>query len=131
MDTLVEKLDAKLRQWRPEIAEQVRQHVAEIIELADLDALDVMRSRAVEQEVLDHLGGSFRGAKRHCREMVIYSGERVLCSARQPWPLGRRWHPRRGVFPPLSQEATGAVLALVGYRPELVTAFGIQASASH
>lgn len=55
MDTLVEKFDARLREWRPEIAEQVRQHVAEIIELADLDALEVMRSRAVEQEVLDQL----------------------------------------------------------------------------
>ena len=55
MDALAEKLDTKLRQWRPEIAEQVRQHVAEIIELADLDTLDMMRSRAVEQEILDLL----------------------------------------------------------------------------
>jgi hypothetical protein len=55
MDVLAERLDAKLRQWKPEVAEQVRQRVAEIIELADQDALDVMRSRAVEQEVLDLL----------------------------------------------------------------------------
>jgi len=55
MDALVERLDAKLREWQPETAAQVRQRVGEIIELADLDALDLMRSRAVEQDVLDVL----------------------------------------------------------------------------
>jgi hypothetical protein len=57
MDALVERLDAKLREWQPETAAQVRQRVREIIELADLDALDLMRSRAVEQDVLDMLDG--------------------------------------------------------------------------
>ena len=38
MDALAEQLDAKLRQWKPDTTEQVRQHVAEIIEMADLDA---------------------------------------------------------------------------------------------
>jgi hypothetical protein len=55
MDALAEQLDAKLREWTPETAAQVRQHVAEIIALADQDVLDVMRSRAVEQEILDLL----------------------------------------------------------------------------
>jgi hypothetical protein len=55
MDALAERLDAKLRAWKPDTAEQVRQRVAEIIEMADLDALDVLRSRIVEQEVLDML----------------------------------------------------------------------------
>ena len=55
MDTLVERLDAKLRQWKPDTAEQVRQRVAEVIDVADQDVLDIMRSRAVEQEVLDLL----------------------------------------------------------------------------
>ena len=55
MDTLVERLDAKLRQWKPDTAEQVRQRVAEIMDLADQDTLDIMRSRAMEQEVLDLL----------------------------------------------------------------------------
>jgi len=55
MDVLAECLDSKLRTWKPEVAEQVRQHVAEIIELADQNALDVMRSCTVEQEVLDLL----------------------------------------------------------------------------
>lgn len=55
METLLEKLDTKLREWKPETAADVRQRVAEIIELADDDALDLMRSRTVEQEVLDLL----------------------------------------------------------------------------
>ena len=55
MDALVERLDVKLREWMPSTAEQVRQRIAEIIDLADHDALDVSRSRAVEQEVLDLL----------------------------------------------------------------------------
>ncbi len=55
MDALVEKLDRKLRQWKPETVVQVRERVAEIIALADQDALDLVRSRAIEQEVLDLL----------------------------------------------------------------------------
>jgi len=55
MDVLAERLDTKLREWKPDTAEQVRRWVAEIIDLADQDALDVMQSRAVEQEVLDLL----------------------------------------------------------------------------
>lgn len=53
MDALVQELDTKLRQWQPDIAQQVRQCLAEIIELADQDALDILRSRVVEEEVLD------------------------------------------------------------------------------
>jgi exonuclease V gamma subunit len=55
MDALADKLSSKLQQWQPEIAEQVRQSVSEIIEMADLDTLDILRSRVVEQEVLDLL----------------------------------------------------------------------------
>jgi hypothetical protein len=55
MDVLVERLDTKLREWAPDTADQVRQRIAEIIDLADQDALDIMQSRAVEQEVLDLL----------------------------------------------------------------------------
>jgi hypothetical protein len=53
MDALAIQLDAKLCKWEPEKADQVRQRIAEIIELADQDVLDVSRSRIVEQEVLD------------------------------------------------------------------------------
>jgi hypothetical protein len=42
MDALLEKLDARLRQWK-------------VIDLADQDILDVVRSRVAEQEVLDLL----------------------------------------------------------------------------
>lgn len=55
MTALAEKLDKKLRQWQPDTAREVEQRVEEIIESADADALDVSRSRKVEQEVLDTL----------------------------------------------------------------------------
>jgi hypothetical protein len=55
MDVLAERLDRKLREWSPETAEQVRNQVAEIMELADQGVLDLVRSRRVEQEVLDLL----------------------------------------------------------------------------
>jgi hypothetical protein len=57
MDALAEKLDEKLRLWKPETAAEVRERVAEVIELADHDVLDLMRSRSAEQEVLDLLDG--------------------------------------------------------------------------
>jgi hypothetical protein len=55
MDALAEKLDTKLRLWKPETAARVREQVIEVMELADDDVLDVMHSRAREQEVLDLL----------------------------------------------------------------------------
>jgi len=55
MDALLEKLDARLRKWNPETAAEVRRCVAEVIDLADHDVLDLMRSRRAEQEVLDLL----------------------------------------------------------------------------
>ena len=55
MDALAEKLDVGLREWKPDTAAGVRERVAEVIELADLDILDLARSRATEQEVLDLL----------------------------------------------------------------------------
>lgn len=61
MDALAEELDTKLRTWKPETAAQVRERVAEMIELADDDLLDVMRSRYREQEVLDLLDAPTAG----------------------------------------------------------------------
>ena len=55
MDAPAEKLDTRLRTWKPETAAQVREHVTEVIALADEEVLDVMRSRAREQETLDLL----------------------------------------------------------------------------
>ena len=55
MDIVVETLSTKLSQWTPDVAEQVKRYVLEIIEMADQDALDIARSRQVEQEVLDLL----------------------------------------------------------------------------
>ncbi len=51
----MEQLDAGLQHWQPDTSRHVRALVGEIIELADANALDVMRSRAVEQEVLNLL----------------------------------------------------------------------------
>ncbi len=51
MDALAEKLDTRLREWNPETAAQARERIAEIIELADQDVLDIAWSRAAEQEV--------------------------------------------------------------------------------
>lgn len=53
MDALLETLNTKFREWKPETADLVRRGVAELIELADHDLLDVTRSRPVEQEALD------------------------------------------------------------------------------
>ena len=57
MDALAERLDSKLREWKPETADLVRQHVTEIIEVTDQGALDVLRLRTVEQETLDIIDG--------------------------------------------------------------------------
>jgi hypothetical protein len=55
MDILAEQLDTKLREWKPDVAKQVRQRVTEIIHLAEQDVLDVMPSRVIQQEVLELL----------------------------------------------------------------------------
>ena len=55
MDAIAEKLDTKLSKWKPEVSKEVRALVSQVIDAADNDTLDVMRSRAIEQEVLDQL----------------------------------------------------------------------------
>jgi hypothetical protein len=55
MDAVIDNLNAKLLEWQPELANRVRQTIAEIIEMADCDGLDILPSRAVEQDVLDLL----------------------------------------------------------------------------
>lgn len=52
MDALAQKLNLKFQEWQPDTVEEVRQLIQDIIDLADQDSLDVLRSRAVEQEVL-------------------------------------------------------------------------------
>ena len=58
MEALLETLNAKLREWKPETAAEVRERVTEIIGLADQDGLDLLRSREREQDVLDILDES-------------------------------------------------------------------------
>ena len=55
MDVLAERLDAKLREWEPNTVAEVRERIAEIIDFADHDVLDITQSRSVEQEVLNLL----------------------------------------------------------------------------
>jgi hypothetical protein len=49
VDALAEMVDARLREWKAVTAAQVRERVAEVIELADRDVLDAMRPRGIEQ----------------------------------------------------------------------------------
>jgi hypothetical protein len=55
MSPIVQQLADKLDRWEPEVSQRVEALVAEIMELADTGALGFLRSRAVEQEVLDLL----------------------------------------------------------------------------
>jgi hypothetical protein len=55
MTAIAERLDEHLRRWDNTTAARVEQMVDEIIAWADADALDLMRSREREQEVLDLL----------------------------------------------------------------------------
>lgn len=42
MDILVERLDTKLQEWEPSTAAEVRERIAEIMDLADQGVLDIM-----------------------------------------------------------------------------------------
>jgi BMFP domain-containing protein YqiC len=55
MLSVAQKLATKLDEWKPEVSREVESLVADIIELADINALDLVRSRRVEQDVLDLL----------------------------------------------------------------------------
>ena len=55
MPSVAQKLATKLDEWEPEVSREVERLVADIIALADINALDLARSRRVEQDVLDLL----------------------------------------------------------------------------
>lgn len=55
MPSVAQKLASKLEEWEPEVSREVETLVSEIIDLADLNVLDLARSRWIEQEVLDLL----------------------------------------------------------------------------
>ena len=55
MSPLVQQLSEKLDRWEPEVSRKVESLVAKIMHLADAGALDDLRSRALEQEVIDLL----------------------------------------------------------------------------
>ncbi len=55
VDAFAEKLDERFRPWTPDTAAEAPERILEKIEFADRDLLDVARSRAAEQEVLELL----------------------------------------------------------------------------
>ena len=55
MPSVAQKLASKLDEWEPDVSREVEGLISEIIELADLNILDLARTRRVEQEVLDLL----------------------------------------------------------------------------
>jgi hypothetical protein len=55
MTEVARKLDERLKHWDAAKAAEVERLVKDIIAWADADALDLMRSRKREQEVLDFL----------------------------------------------------------------------------
>ena len=52
---IADELDKKLSVWAPDTATEVERLIADIIQWTDANAFDLMRSRRVEQEVLDLL----------------------------------------------------------------------------
>ena len=58
MDTFSKQPDAGLRHWNPDITCHDPVQACGIIKLVEADTLDLMRSRAVEQEVLNLLDGT-------------------------------------------------------------------------
>lgn len=55
MDALTERLNTRLKEWQPDVAQQVKEYISEIMNLADQDGLDILRLRTIEQEVLNLL----------------------------------------------------------------------------
>jgi hypothetical protein len=52
MDALAARLAANRRAWQPETTDHIRQRVTAMIAMADHDALDLLCSRRVDQDVL-------------------------------------------------------------------------------
>lgn len=55
MSSVAQKLARKPKEWEPEVSRKVENLVAGVSERADLNVLDLARSRRVEQEALDLL----------------------------------------------------------------------------
>jgi hypothetical protein len=53
MDALAVKLAGRLRKWKPATARVVRAQVNALMKLADEGTLELIRTRRVEQDVLD------------------------------------------------------------------------------
>ncbi len=81
MDALMERLEIKLQEWKPEISDRVRQYISEIIDLADRDVLNSLPSSTVEKDVLDLIDlitiqpNSINSIRTHSAFLNSYSPE--------------------------------------------------------
>jgi len=73
MTAIAKKLDARLSRWAPETAKEVERLVAEIIELADKDALDLIRSREKFRSTEKARAKSPNTCHEHTRGLVASS----------------------------------------------------------
>ena len=89
MTAIAKKLDARMNRWAPETAKKVERLVAEIIELADHDALDLVRSRQVEQEVC---GQAYRWPPSRVRSGWPTSGSPLKRALLLSFPKTTRKH---------------------------------------
>lgn len=73
MTGIAKKLDARLNCWKSETAKEVERLVSEIIELADNDALDLVRLRATNSSRQSAVGGSSSPRHERTRQLVASS----------------------------------------------------------
>jgi len=45
VEKIIEQLDARFREWQPELADEMRRQIADLIALADHEGLDAVRLR--------------------------------------------------------------------------------------
>ena len=83
MTHIAEKLDKKLATWSPQVAAQVEQLIANVIELADADALDLLPAQHVVHEVLDT-----RDARYTRRHLLLRARTRTSdCLSPRRWTV--------------------------------------------
>ena len=125
MDALAEELNAKLERWQPQTRAEVRARVAEIIALADEDALELGRSRALDQEVLDLIDDepAFRGGEVWLADLGLAAKTRPVVIVSRHDPAAPR---ALALYVPLTTQPRGsdyeASLPRLGFLRETSTA---------
>ena len=88
---VAEQLDHKLVAWNPEAAAQVEQLIAEIIEWTDSEALDILHTREVEQEVLDLLDESYKRGMISTMQIPVTNSKHCMHAKFQFSRLAHIW----------------------------------------